>query len=152
MNPGFTSSPFAQAITVQTEASSWGLDWPDTGGVLDKVSEEVDEVRTALSADNLDAAKRELGDLLFTAVNLSRFLEADPGHALQDATARFTLRFTNFKTVALARGLNTKTCTAAQIDLLWCEAKVVSVQGLEKGLDRGTGSDANSGLADRQKP
>lgn len=80
----------ARAFELQARAASAGFDWPDVAGVVAKVSEELDE---ALGATGTDQRQHEVGDLLFSVVNLARHLEVDPEQALRAAAGRFERRF-----------------------------------------------------------
>lgn len=80
----------ARAADVQTRAAAQGFDWPDLGGVWEKLSEEIGELR---AAGNAAERQEELGDLLFMVVNLARHLDVDPGVALAAAVQKFERRF-----------------------------------------------------------
>jgi uncharacterized protein YabN with tetrapyrrole methylase and pyrophosphatase domain len=121
-----------EAMLIQRDAASLGFDWPDISGVLDKVDEEIAEIRDALAKNDWDQARSELGDLLFSAVNLSRFLETDPGLALSKTNARFRSRFESVKQEARRKGLNMQTCSLRELDVLWDEVKSQERQALEK--------------------
>ncbi|MCB5252945.1 MAG: nucleoside triphosphate pyrophosphohydrolase [Candidatus Cloacimonadaceae bacterium] len=82
-----------QAHRTQEKAASVGFDWPDLPPVLAKIDEEHQELKDALKADDAEAIKEELGDLLFSIVNLSRKLNIDAEAALKDATRKFYRRF-----------------------------------------------------------
>ncbi len=82
-----------RAHKLQNRAARVGFDWDAAKGVLDKIKEETDELSTAIEADDADAVEDELGDLLFTAVNLSRKLGHEPESALRRANAKFERRF-----------------------------------------------------------
>ena len=116
---------------IQAEASALGFDWPDVGGVLDKVAEELMELRNAVRCGDIAEARHELGDLLLAAVNAARFLEIDPAQALREANARFSQRFDVVKKLAAEARLPMKTCTLDQLDALWREAKVRERHTLE---------------------
>ncbi len=106
------------------KAAKVGFDWPDATGLLDKLAEETAELRAELDRPELDrnAAEEELGDLLFTAVNLARHLHLEPEFALRKANRKFRARFTQMEATA---GLDTlKQADAAELDRLWTEAKV----------------------------
>ncbi|MDO7835334.1 nucleoside triphosphate pyrophosphohydrolase [Sphingobium sp. HBC34] len=79
-----------RAEKLQKRAARTGFDWPDTVGVIDKIAEELDEVR---EAESQDAREEEIGDLLFAVVNLARHLKVDPEVALRKANAKFDRRF-----------------------------------------------------------
>src|SRR5699024_3739480 len=80
-----------RAEKVQKKAKKAGFDWPDVSGAVDKLSEETGELRQAIrEGSNIE---EELGDLLFAAVNVARFVKADPEAALQRSTDKFISRF-----------------------------------------------------------
>lgn len=120
-----------ESWAIQAEASALGFDWPEVGGVLDKIAEELAELRDALGRGDCDAIQHELGDLFLAAVNAARFLEIDPAQALLAANARFMRRFALVKTLAAEAGLPMKTCSPEQLDMLWSEAKVREHHTLE---------------------
>jgi nucleoside triphosphate diphosphatase len=113
----------AQAWTTQSHAADLGFDWPDVSGVLAKVREEIDEVEAALSEGQSEHAKREMGDLLFSTVNLARFLQADPADELRLATERFESRFRLVKEEIRQSGRRIKDCTLDQLEDVWQRAK-----------------------------
>ena len=81
----------ARAAKIQRRAAQVGFDWTEVGAVVEKIAEEVEELRAVLS--DRESVQAELGDLLFAAVNLARHVAVDPETALRRATARFTYRF-----------------------------------------------------------
>jgi ATP diphosphatase len=83
----------ARAEKLTRRAASVGFDWPTTEAVLDKTSEELDELASAITATDKPAIAEELGDLLFAVANLARHLGIEPEAALRDANAKFTRRF-----------------------------------------------------------
>lgn len=104
------------ALKVQRKAASVGFDWPEVEGVYAKVAEELAEVRDHPSAE-------EMGDLLFTVVNLARHLGVDPEAALRGATAKFRDRFVAIERRAVAEGLDLAALDLAALDALWDAAK-----------------------------
>ena len=108
---------------VQHKASKCGFDWPDVSGALDKLSEEVNELRQAINSKDEKACFEELGDVLFSAVNVSRFISVEPEHALSSSCDKFIARFAQVEKVALSRGLDMKTATLAELDAIWDEVK-----------------------------
>lgn len=102
-----------------------GFDWPDVAAVREKLIEELRELDAALgrSAPVRAEVEAELGDLLFTVVNLSRHLRMDPETALQNANTRFERRFEEMERLAHERGYTLSALSAAQWDALWREAK-----------------------------
>jgi len=107
----------------QDIVSATGFDWPDISGVLDKIAEELREIRDALDEKDRKHAQRELGDLLLAAVNAARFLDADPALELRHATDRLCARVQKVRVLCEKRGINMQTCTPCELDVLWKEVK-----------------------------
>ena len=107
----------------QDAVSATGFDWPDISGVLDKVAEELDEIRQAVVADDPEHARKELGDLLLVAVNVARFLDADPAEELRRATDRLCGRVEKVRALCAERGIEMQSCTLCALDALWKEVK-----------------------------
>ena len=97
-----------------------GFDWPSQEGVLDKLAEEIDELKNAASKEEQED---EFGDLLFTLVNYSRFLGANPEDALRKATNKFMGRFRHIEEAVQTSGRNWQEYTPEELDVLWREAK-----------------------------
>lgn len=112
-----------KAEQVQRRAARVGFDWDDLEPVLAKVEEELGEIRDALAAGDRGAAGSELGDLLFAAVNLGRFLERPAEDALQDTIARFGRRFRRVESLVQAAGRDWPTYTLDELDAYWEQAK-----------------------------
>lgn len=110
-----------RAEKVQAKARKAGFDWDDTSGPLDKLSEELDELKTAVAEQS--NIEEELGDLLFAAVNLSRFVGTDCETALTAATDKFIRRFAQVEKLAGEQGRGMESMTLAELDKLWEEAK-----------------------------
>lgn len=110
-----------RAEKVQKKAKKAGFDWPDLSGALDKLSEELDELRAA-AAEGTNV-EEELGDLLFSAVNVSRFLKADPENTLNAATDKFIARFRKVEEQAARQGQRLEDMTLEELDKLWEAAK-----------------------------
>ena len=123
----------AYSTRVQAAAAALGFDWPDAFGVVDKLVEETGEIREALEAGDIDHGRKELGDLLLAAVNLARFLDADPAAELVAATRRFENRFALLRARCEERGVDMKSCSLESLDHLWEEVKTVAAQRPEKG-------------------
>jgi MazG family protein len=115
--------PLARAQRIQEQVATVGFDWPDAGGALEKVREEVEEVRAELAAGRSDALEDELGDLLFAAVNVARLAGADASVALARANAKFALRFRALEALAHERGVELGAAGLDELDQLWNEAK-----------------------------
>lgn len=115
-----------EAVSLAEEAAKVGFDWEDLGGVLEKVEEELAELRAALEARQgagEAAVKHELGDLLQALANLGRFAGVSPEEALHAANARFAERFACMGTLAAQRGQRLEELDAPALDRLWREAK-----------------------------
>jgi len=112
-----------RAVKLQRRAARAGFDWPSVEGVLDKVREEMGEVEAELR-DRPEPAKvaAEIGDLLFSVVNLARHLEVDPETALRQANRRFERRFAWVETRLRAAG-GIEQASVAEMDAAWEEAK-----------------------------
>ena len=110
-----------RAEKIQKKARKAGFDWPDVSGALDKLSEEVEELRTAVAEGS--NIQEELGDLLFAAVNVSRFVQVDPEEALSGACDKFARRFRQVEQSAAERGQALEHMTLAEMDKLWDAAK-----------------------------
>jgi MazG family protein len=114
----------AEAAQISAKAAGAGFDWPDLEGVLGKVREELDELKRAATPEEREA---ELGDLLFTLVNVARFLKADPEQALRRTNAKFRARFAWVEAELARRGRTVRESAAAEgireLEALWQEAK-----------------------------
>lgn len=114
----------AQALAISKRAVRVGFEWPNIAGVLDKLIEEANEIVAAANPAELEA---EIGDLLFTVVNLARWRQVDPESALRAANARFTRRFKQVEALAAARGRVLAEMTIDEMDALWNEAKIIEI-------------------------
>jgi tetrapyrrole methylase family protein/MazG family protein len=112
-----------KAQRVQTRAQRVGFDWTDVSGVVAKIEEELSETKQALDSGDIDRVEDELGDLLFTVVNLCRFKEIDAEAALRKTVARFVDRFKEMESTARAECRELKDCTEEELDVLWEAAK-----------------------------
>ena len=115
-----------RATKLQKKAADVGFDWPDVGGALDKLSEEIAELRAAIAANDKQNISEELGDILFSAVNVSRFIKVDAEEALTDASDKFLSRFTQVEALANERGIDMKNSSLEVLDALWDEVKARS--------------------------
>jgi len=112
-----------RSAKVQKKASKVGLDWPDVSGALHKVNEEFEELKQAIASGSQQDCDEELGDLLFSVVNVSRFLGNDPEFALSRSCDKFISRFEKMEQLAEQRKVPLTSLTPAQLDLLWNEVK-----------------------------
>ncbi|MCW1883286.1 nucleoside triphosphate pyrophosphohydrolase [Luteolibacter flavescens] len=112
-----------RASKLQKKAAKIGFDWPTQTGVLAKIREEVLEVEAAVDAQDLPAVDEEIGDLLFSVVNLLRFRKMDPEVVLAAANDKFERRFGEMEKRLKAAGISLEDATADQMDDAWEEAK-----------------------------
>ncbi|MCX6178046.1 MAG: nucleoside triphosphate pyrophosphohydrolase [Chlorobiales bacterium] len=113
-------SELLRAYRVQKKVSGVGFDWPSDQGVLDKLAEEIEELKNALSKEEKED---EFGDLLFTIVNYSRFIDTNPEDSLRKATNKFISRFQKIEEKVQASGRNWQEYTPEELDGLWTLAK-----------------------------
>lgn len=111
----------AQKIT--SIASVYGFDWENSRGIADKLKEELKEFDEAVQKGNHDKIEEELGDILFTIVNLSRFLSVDAETALSGTTDKFLRRFSYITEKLNSLGVTPAEATLTQMDALWNESK-----------------------------
>ena len=86
---------------IQQKAAKVGFDWQDVNGALEKLDEECTELKEAIKNNDVENQKEELGDVLFSVVNVARFLNIDSEHALYDACDKFTNRFSKVENVII---------------------------------------------------
>ena len=108
---------------VQQKAAEAGFDWDDTADVIAKVEEEIAELREAYEGGQINKIRDELGDLLFSVINLSRFLGIYPETALTGTTAKFIKRFEFIEKEAKKEGRQLRDMTLKEMDELWEKAK-----------------------------
>jgi MazG family protein len=116
-----------RAQRLGSKASGVGFDWPDTTGVLDKVREETAEVIEAMATGQQAAMEHEIGDLLFSVVNLARHLKIEPETALQNANNRFERRFREVERLADCHGAAIETLSASAMEALWDTVKASEI-------------------------
>ena len=109
----------AQASEIQARVVRVGFDWPDVEGVLEKISEEIEEIRQSDTETRSD----EIGDLLFSIVNYARWLKVDSEAALREANLRFRSRFRNVEESARAAGRELTELTLKEMNAMWEAAK-----------------------------
>ncbi len=112
-----------RAAKLQKRAARAGFDWPEVSGVLEKVAEEAKELARAAESGDRDATEDELGDLLFTLVNLARRLKLDPEKALRRANAKFAERFRAMEKAARREGRELRKMDLDELETLWSRAK-----------------------------
>jgi tetrapyrrole methylase family protein / MazG family protein len=112
-----------EGFQLTRRAARIGFDWDNVEGVFDKMNEEAGELRQALSAKDAERAEEEMGDLLFAAVNLARFLHIDPEIALKKANAKFSTRFRRMEAIAAESGKALADVPREQMEEYWEAAK-----------------------------
>jgi MazG family protein len=112
-----------RAHQVQRKAARVGFDWDDINDVVAKVHEELDEVKAEIASGDREAVKAELGDLLFSVVNLCRFGACDPEEALKGTVEKFTRRFQYVEEHFHDAGKDLDACSLEEMDAVWREAK-----------------------------
>ena len=115
-----------RADKVQKKASKVGFDWDSADGAFDKISEELSELKSAVQSGDKANIREELGDLLFSVVNVSRFIGVDSEEALTAATDKFIGRFSEVEKAAAESGIDMKSAELAELDKLWDKAKIKS--------------------------
>jgi tetrapyrrole methylase family protein/MazG family protein len=112
-----------QAYQMTAKASRVGFDWPRIEDVIQKMQEETDELLEAQKEGDAQRIAGEVGDLLFVAVNVARFLAVDPETALRRSNAKFNRRFRYVESAIKRQGREMRNATLAEMDALWEEAK-----------------------------
>ena len=112
-----------RAAKVQNRARRVGFDWPDVSGAMEALDSERGELETAMASGDAAAIEEEMGDLLFSAVNISRFISVDAEQALTRSTDKFIRRFAVVEQLAAQRNIDMACAGIEQLDKLWAEAK-----------------------------
>ena len=115
-----------RAEKIQRRAARAGFDWSAIQGVLAKINEEIEEFTAELQSGNEDAMADELGDILFSVVNLARHAGCDAEKTLRRATRKFEQRFALMEDIAAESGWQLSELETGQLETLWDEAKVLS--------------------------
>ena len=150
MDNSTDNSSLCNAWRIQEDAALLGFDWPDIQGVLDKIEEELEEIREALAAGDVTHARIELGDLLLASVNAARFLSVKPACALDDAAARFEDRFQLVKNHVEASDRSWENYSLEELETLWQRLKKVADKKRDKRVDKGGVNQANCTLPIRE--
>lgn len=117
-----------RAQKIQQKAAKAGFDWRDKEGALDKLAEEINELKIALSSGVKADIEDEFGDVLFSCVNVARFIDVDSEEALTGATDKFMERYILVEKLAEERGIDMKSSTIEELDKLWDEAKIIQAK------------------------
>ena len=117
-----------EALKLQERAAKVGFDWSEPAPILDKIEEEIGELREALREDDKTAVADELGDLIFALVNIGRHVGADPEMALRGTNTKFRNRFSHIEDSLAANGENLEAATLERMEELWQAAKRIERQ------------------------
>jgi tetrapyrrole methylase family protein/MazG family protein/ATP diphosphatase len=112
-----------RAVKLSRRAARVGFVWPSVKEVLEKLDEEVEELKAEIAAGDVEKARQEMGDVLFVVANLARTLDVDPEDSLRSANAKFTRRFRYIEEKLAERGKRPEDSDLAEMDALWDEAK-----------------------------
>lgn len=115
--------PLERAYKLQKKAAKVGFDWPDRTGVTAKLHEELDELDRAVRVGSDEEREAEIGDVLFSAINLARFIGVDPALALRRANEKFTHRFAHVEARMNDSGVSMAAEHIEQMEAYWQEAK-----------------------------
>lgn len=121
----FSGSSINRAASVIDSVVSIGFVWDDVNGVLEKVAEELNELKLALNSKNSREISEEVGDLIFTSVNLCRFLKEDPSQVLDSTTNKFIERFSVMSKLASEHNMDLKALKLNELEDLYNEAKEI---------------------------
>ena len=110
---------------IQKKAAKVVFHWDNALGAMTKLTEECNELNIAIALGNSENQFEEIGDVLFTVVNVARFLEIDSEHALEKACDKVVNRFTMVEQLAMERGIDMKSASLTQLDSLWEEVKKI---------------------------
>ena len=116
--------PLEEAYEIQKKLRKVGFDWESTEGVISKIKEELNEVEEAIREDDADHTEEEIGDLLFSVVNLARYLSLRPNTAMMRANRKVRARFQKLFDLARIRDIPIDKNHVDQMNDLWEEIKV----------------------------
>ncbi len=114
-----------RAQKIQHKAAKIGFDWDNIGGAVDKLYEEIDELKTAMEQGKRFDIEDEFGDVLFSCVNIARFIDVDSEEALTASTDKFMSRFSLVEQMASEQGIDMKSSSIEELDRLWDKAKKI---------------------------
>lgn len=114
-----------RAQKIQHKAAKIGFDWDNVGGAVDKLYEEIDELKTAMEQGKRLDIEDEFGDVLFSCVNIARFIDVDSEEALTASTDKFMSRFSLVEQMASEQGIDMKSSSIEELDKLWDKAKKI---------------------------
>ena len=114
-----------RAQKIQHKAAKAGFDWDNADGAFDKLDEEINELKIAVAHGVKSEIEDEFGDVLFSCVNISRFLKVDSEEALTAATDKFLERYIEVERLAKEKGIDMKEAPIEELDALWDKAKKI---------------------------
>lgn len=109
---------------IQSKAKKAGFDWDDMSGAFDALESEIKELKEAINKKDADSIEDEFGDVLFSCVNVARFIGVDSEEALTRSNEKFITRFLEVEKLAEERKINMKETPIDELDELWKEAKI----------------------------
>ena len=112
-----------KAMRLQEKAKQTGFEWDTTSQVWDKVKEEVTELEEVVQTGNKEQIEDEFGDVMFSLVNYSRFLDIDAENALERTNKKFQRRFQAMEAMALQQGRTLNDMNLTEMDTLWNQVK-----------------------------
>lgn len=112
-----------RAQKIQSKAKKAGFDWDDVSGAFEALESEIKELRQAMMSGDKENIMEEMGDLLFSAVNISRFIGVESEEALTLSNEKFISRFVQVEKLCEERNIDMKTSSIEELDVLWNEAK-----------------------------
>lgn len=108
---------------IQSKAAKYGFDWPDVSGAMDKLREETAELQEGIDAGDIENIKEEIGDALFSVVNVARFYKLDTEECMHAACEKFIRRFRYLEEGAAREGLRLEDMTLGQMERIYQEAR-----------------------------
>ena len=117
-------SGLQRAFRLQEKAATTGFDWDNVEDIWAKIDEEIEEVRKASDDGNQNELEEEIGDLIFSAVNLSRFMGVNPEDALRRTIKKFETRFKSIEKAAEENGRNIMDLSLEEMDKIWESSKI----------------------------
>jgi len=114
-----------KAYRIQQKVSGVGFDWKNKDGILEKIDEEISELKDEIVKKDKNLTELEFGDFLFSVVNYARFLDIDPELALEKSNKKFTIRFEKMENLIRKKGLILSEMDLTDLNLLWEEAKSI---------------------------
>ena len=114
-----------RAQKIQSKAKKAGFDWDNIDGAFEALYSELEELKSAMKSGNAEEIRNEMGDLLFSCVNVSRFLDVEAEEALTVSNEKFISRYVTVEKLAEERNINMKETPIEELDKLWKEAKTI---------------------------